>query len=198
MRLLYILCSTFLLANTQGIGLPLVEKGFDSCHHAVYGRAEKKMPSGQTNIVREGVVKLQRVGTSRKIGFSSKSSAFTIHHTGTYVIDYFLKAHAMARNGEELIVIGVQINNSLRGIRYLDLMNSTQDLQEVILDNAYFSGNGTIFENLRKGDKIRLVVAKVESQTPPFFANYYTGTDLPPATVAYLDIHKAEKKGARI
>jgi len=192
MRLITILCSIFFLCETTTglFGTVLIKKGFEDCHHGIYGRAEKKIAPEQTEDISTGVVSLTGVGPFRGIQFDPNSSAFTIRHTGTYVIDYFLKAFTTPRVSTEIIAIAIKVNGKLRGTRDLNPVNIPITNK---IDGSYFSANGIIYENLKKGDTVSLVVIKIE---PPsvFFANYYKDDDLPPSTVAYLAIHKAERK----
>jgi len=162
------------------------EKGWDKCHYAVYGRAVKTMAYDQQNeTITEGTVPLQHIGPLREIKFNPHTYTFTVEHTGTYVIEYFIEGFD-AHDVEESDILGVaiKINSKLIGARSL--------VPQRVYDSAcsFYTANMTLTENLNKKDKVSLVFTKV-TQTP-YFANKYTSDDIPPATVAYLSIHKAE------
>ena len=69
----------------------LIEKGWNECHKAVYGRAEKRIAVGEPeeNILAGRVrhISLKLVGPQRNIDFTN--SRFIIKHTGTYIIELF-------------------------------------------------------------------------------------------------------------
>jgi len=191
MRFFSILCGAISLCGMAHAEAAFqVPKGFDDCHHAVYGRAEKKIAADQIETISEGIVPLTHVGPLRGIQFDTNTSLFTIRHTGTYVINYFLKAHTRnpgTVNARKILAISVQVNNTEKGTLNLDPVE-----EERFYPFSLWTGNGLIFENLRKGDTVGLTVTKA-TELAGFF-NFYEGEDLPPDTVAYLTIRKAETK----
>jgi len=129
-----------------------------------------------------------------------KDGIFTIKHTGTYIIEYFLKAFTdISISGP--VTIGIRINKNLEGIRKLNPVNSF---------SKFFEGNGVLIKNLNKGDKVSLEVISLPAVSVghlnddstdghlAMFKNgdvYYANSgDLSiPDIGAYLMIHKAEQ-----
>jgi len=168
-----------------------ITKAWDQCHHAVYGRAEKTMAFNQgEEPLTLGVVPLTKTGILQKIRFDSQNHAFIIKHTGTYVIEYFLEPFYRGTDSAyQQYEMAIEINGNIRRyhlmeVRLLYLTNLTPVL------------NGTYIANLRKKDRVRLVITKIPTLvgTTIGFKNFATSGDIPPTTVAYLDIRKAERK----
>jgi len=194
MRLSVVFCSVFLccavFAEAHTPQTAFAKKGFDSCNHCVYGRAEKQLAVGQTQPVTVGAVKLGPVGPIRGIRFDKSSSSFIVEHTGTYVIDYFLQAYSSTVYGlDSFMSIAIRVNGSLKGVRNLVPI----DLRGI--GGAYYSKNSVIFERLRKGDKVSLVVTKRVPSSIEFYNPTNPHETVPPDTVAYLVIRKIGKSG---
>jgi len=189
--------SLFCLLTAIGNGLfcqeiPLVEKSFDSCRHCVYGRAEKRLAVGDTEDIDTGTVSLKQARPIRGIRFDKKSSSFVVHHSGTYVIDYFLKAFYDTGEAEypaSVLSIAVKINKKLKGVRNLFPI----DLRG--FGGAVYLRNSVIFERLRKGDRVRLVVIKKDPSGIEFRNYSVPDVEVPKDTVAYLAMHKIGKTG---
>jgi len=139
-----------------------VEKGFDGCHKAVYGKAIKSAPRGdEPNEVEIGTVAMDRVPVLRRIGFDESTNEFVIKHTGIYRINYFIKAFVereklVLKNGsgrlfrERTLDVAVQVNDILRGYQRLQPFSS--------LGYHSFTGHSALLIPLRKRDRVKLVV----------------------------------------
>jgi len=150
----------------------LVRRGFDDCHHAVYGRAIKFAP-GEPQDVQSGTVAMDRVTLSRNVKFDRETNEFVIKHTGIYRINYFIKAYAnpsiaglfsqgssrlAAKNGffdGKTLDVAIQINSG-RPRAY-------QRLQPLVNAEEFFSfvGHRSYLTPLRKKDRVKLVVLGV-------------------------------------
>lgn len=163
-----------------------MERGYDECHHAVYGRAKLTagvgMQPDKVDLTEE-TVPLSRTGPLRGICFDPETHTFTIQHTGTYVIDYFVKAFSVSSAYKAFITIAVVINDTQKAVMTLDAIHARYTSEEV---RTSFLGNGITFENLRKGDTVKLVVVGTNGLVDPFYGS------LAESEVAYLAIHKAE------
>jgi len=162
----------------------LVEKGYDECHHAVYGYAELITESGIPLPASQGMtVPLTLSGPSRGILFNPETSTFTIRHTGTYVINYFLRLWSNFYAGiVGYVTTAVYINGARKGPMYLQAHVIDRNQDSFIAE-----GSRTIYENLRKGDEVRIVIELInELGIPAFISNYDSAS-------AYLAIHKAER-----
>jgi len=190
MRKICAICSGLLLC-TLGVQAHaksrLEEKAYNKCHHAVYGRGELQV-KGDVTVV-EGEVPLSLVGPKGNLAFNE--GAFIIKHTGSYVIDYFIKTFASGI-AAPTTDMAVSVNGVLKGYRMI--------WPFVAFDQSgtIFEGNGKIIENLRKGDRVSLVVAKIPSflpLSPLLYVNfaYRGGNESTPADIAaYLTIVKVE------
>jgi len=178
-----------------------IERGLDDCHHAVYGRVAKSPPGGegvQEELVTVGTVEMDRQAILRNIRFDRSTNEFVIKYSGTYRINYFLKAlseHTSAsalfamkggQPGDNALDIAVSINGKLRGVRsFMPLL-----AQEGFIS---FSGANTLLAILRKGDRVKLVVDKLpRDNVPVSFLN--TGNkEGERKPLAYLAIAKTER-----
>jgi len=191
MRLPAIFLGAVLLCGTANADVPTVkERGYDECHHAVYGRAEPDIecigtpldiPScGNPTTVPLG----KHVGPFRGIKFNPTTHTFTVQHTGTYVIHYFLQmvGGKVTEAPGAFVCMAVSVNDELKGKMILSG-------DEVLLESEcllYSRGNGVLYENLRKGDKVKLVLYFMCGFECPHLIS------ISDSVSSYLSLHKTE------
>jgi len=160
------------------------EKSWDKCHIAVYGQAEKRLVDDKPyELINEGILTLEPIGALRGIRFESSSSTFIVEHTGTYIIDYFLNASAGNVSTTTILGVGVQINNQIKGPRNLYPWYKGQSL---------YIGKNSIIENLKKGDRVSLVITKATTTTSYPAFGHGSSSEPEGETFAYLTIYKIE------
>lgn len=196
------LCGAMMLCTAMEAAqdVNLVEKSWENCHHAVYGRAVKTFAIDSNNeqipINVPSVVTLEKEGPQRNITFDPTTSTFKVKHTGTYEIKCFVKAFSNVGHGHnDQLVIGVEVNDKLVGSRYLEPIQMARDSQ----DRWVFCGDYSLFMNLRDKDTVRLIVdtTTTDPDDPVYFGNNANNpgkSSLPPDTVASLTVWKPERK----
>jgi len=170
-----------------------VARGFDDCHHAVYGRAIKFAP-GNIQKIAPGTVEMDRVTISRNIRFDKSTNEFVIKHTGVYRINYFIKAFISSivalKNGlfdGETFDVAVQVNDGR--------LRAYQRLQPLVTPEDYnsFVGHRSLLLPLRKKDRVKLVVVGIPtSGSRPIYSDIGSSQDRPDIA-AYLMVSKAER-----
>jgi len=190
MKLSAVFLSTILLCGTLGANVPsLVEKGYDKCHHAVYGQIVPDIENGTIPVDSEKLFTVplgKSVGPLRKITFNPQEYSFTIRHTGTYVMHYSVNVLGEVPetpSGPTFLLAGVSINdNETPENAVIIPMNETEFLAPNTLMGV---AQGALLANLRKGDTVSLMAAVLGTDNPYIFNTEGIGG-------TYLTIHKAE------
>ena len=175
-----------------------VEKNYTQCSKEAYGRSELSVaPLDIFDVkhVSQGIVPVVQVGPIRNMKF--KNHMFTIEHTGTYQIDYFFKALSYIPEIMELgapltLDIAVKINDRFVGYRKCNGF--------VGIGGLWFTCNGTILENLTKGDKISLWVVKIPAFEIDVALNapVMKRDDMELGSVVWFNFEEPNDKGAHL